>query len=472
MKKRLMKNWHNFFTIKARLTLWYLLIMALVLSIFSFFLYRNMEQRIYQDVRSDLKAQSKMIMAEMEVEDGEVNGNEMNLVKLSEQISENKTRNSLVAYYSQNGELLKGEKIPKALLRKVNFSPGFFKIDEEDTGDWAILTEAVQQNQKVIGWLSVFRSLEKEEKVLHRLLIILFLGVPLTLLLASAGGYFLAWRALSPINRIIKTAQEISHSNLSRRVEETGTGDEVGNLILTLNQLLDRLEEAFKRQKQFTADASHDLRTPITVIRAQAEEALKRPRSEEEYRQTLDKIVKQIEHMSRLVEQLLQLARADTGKEKLQLEILDMGQLVQIVTEEMREMALQKGLNLVSIIEDKELHLKGDQTKLTQLLVNLIANAIQYTPSGGRITIKIKQMENEIMLRVADTGCGIPKEDQEHIFERFYKVDKSRTRQNGGTGLGLAICHWIVKAHGGRIELTSQPNKGSTFTVFLPKSFA
>ena len=414
--------------------------------------------------------QSKIIMAEMEVEDGEINSYKMNLARLSNSISENMSSNTLVIFYGQNGEILKKGKIPKALLKKDNISTGFSKIDQDGIGNWVVLTEAVKQNQQIIGRLSLFHSLEKEERVLHRLLTILILGVPLTLLLASIGGYFLAWRALSPINHISKTAKEISHSNLSRRLEETGTDDEVGSLILTLNQLLARLEGAFKRQKEFTADASHDLRTPITVIRTQAEKTLKRPRSEEEYCQTLDKIIKQAEHMSHLVEQLLQLARTDIGKEKLQLEVLDMGQLVQLVVEEMQEMASQKGLNPVNIIEDQELFLKGDQTKLTQLLVNLIANAIQYTPAGGKITLRIKQMKNEIMLQVTDTGCGIPQEDQEHIFERFYKVDKARTRQNGGTGLGLAICRWIVNAHGGRIELNSKPGKGSIFTVYLPKN--
>ncbi|HHY38344.1 MAG TPA: HAMP domain-containing protein [Clostridia bacterium] len=449
---------NGFLTVKLRLTLWYVLILTVVLVGFSTLLVWNLRQSMYRQADALLKAQAAQLLAEVEAENGRI--------RLPE-IQEITATGTLAAFYDTSGRKVDGAWLKDLLPAQITPTIGCF-IQKEKSGDWLVSTSRVQEGEEVLGWLRLVRSLETEERTRERLITILLLAVPLTILGASGGGYFLARKALSPIDAITNTARTISRGNLSERVGGPGTNDELGRLAATFDEMLDQLERNFKRQQQFTADASHELRTPIAIIRAQAEEALSKNHSVEEYKDALEVIHQQAERMSRLVRQLLFLARSDSGQEVLQKETVDVSQLVEIVAEEMGQMAASKGVELTTVLCGKPLELYGDQSKLVQLLVNLVDNAIKYTPTGGRVTISARQKENALELQVTDTGIGIPKEHQEHVFERFYRVDKARSSDTGGTGLGLAICRWIAEAHGGSINVDSEPGRGTTFTVHLP----
>lgn len=261
---------------------------------------------------------------------------------------------------------------------------------------------------------------------------------------------------------------EEENSNLSKRIKKREINDEIGRLIFTLNQLLDRIEIAFERQKQFTADASHELRTPIAVIRAQVEEALGKEQTATHYQKALKLIKKQSEHMSHLVGQLLLLARIDNEENQIEKENFDIVEVIDVVVDEMQKEASQKLLSIEKVIKDDSIYFCGDQSKITQLFLNLLGNAIEYTPEKGNIKVIVKITNKKLRIDIEDTGIGILPEHQGKIFKRFYRIDKARSRKQGGTGLGLAISRWIVAKHGGTISVKSELSKGSTFTVILP----
>jgi signal transduction histidine kinase len=231
--------------------------------------------------------------------------------------------------------------------------------------------------------------------------------------------------------------------------------------------MLDRLENAFQRQRQFTADASHELRAPLTLLLGQVDVALQRPRSDEEYSQALRGLREDILRLRRLVDVLLALARADARQDVLAPEPLDLGELVQEIVEAMGPLAEERGIQLVAQ-PGPGIIIHGDQARLMQLLLNLVENALNHTPQGGRVVVAAHRADNPstACISVRDTGCGIAPQHLPHVFERFYRADSART--SGGAGLGLAICSWIAAAHGGRIVVQSEVNVGSTFTVWLP----
>ena len=255
---------------------------------------------------------------------------------------------------------------------------------------------------------------------------------------------------------------------MGQRIEKKNTDDEVGSLIITLNQLFARLEKAFEREKQFTSDASHELRTPITVIRAQSEKILRRKDLNEECKETLKIIKKQSDYMGHLIEQLLLLARSDSGKQIIEKEQFDIHELVEIVAGEFRAVAENENIKIITEQSRETLSILADQSMIIQLLLNLMDNAIKYTPEGGEVEIITGKRDEKLIIKIKDTGRGIPKEEQDNIFKRFYRVDKSRSRKKGGTGLGLAICEWIVESHEGSIEFESRTGIGTTFIIKLP----
>jgi signal transduction histidine kinase len=304
-------------------------------------------------------------------------------------------------------------------------------------------------------------------------MLILFISIPITLILASGGGYFLAKRALNAIDTISSTAEKISQNNMSQRIKiSEGRGDEVGRLIKTLNNLLDRLESSFYRQKQFNADVSHELRTPISVIKAQIDESL-----DLENKLTFDQkdalltIKKQIDQMNNLISQMLILAKADENSFELDKEEFELNIVVDTVIEEMDNLAIEKDISILKEIEAREnFKIKADLSLITQLLLNLIENAIKYTQPSGKIIVRLSKSNDYYQLNIIDNGIGIAEEDISNIFKRFYRVDKSRSREYGGTGLGLAICNWIVNIHDGEIKVNSSLEAGSDFSIILPNN--
>jgi heavy metal sensor kinase len=303
--------------------------------------------------------------------------------------------------------------------------------------------------------LDNFRLIEKE-------------CLPLLVLLASLLGYWLSYRSLAPVNRIIQTAEQIGVENLSKRLEVPKAQDELRRLSMTLNAMLARIEKSFQKITQFTADASHDLRTPVAVIRTSAELALRKERSAAEYRDALTKILSTSVETSELLENLLSLARADAGALGLELHPLELCAHVRKVQEQALILSAEKDLDFRMEMPLAPVWVKADAIALNRLLMILVDNAIKYTPNGGHCEISLSQDKTSAQITVTDSGIGITKEDLLHVFDRFYRADRARTRNRRGAGLGLAIARWITDMHGGNIAVQSEPGMGSIFTISLP----
>jgi heavy metal sensor kinase len=300
----------------------------------------------------------------------------------------------------------------------------------------------------------------------------LTLLVPVVLAAAAVGGFWMSRRALRPVDQITATARSIGEKNLGDRLPVPNTNDELQRLSETLNEMLERIEGAFRRVTQFTADASHELRTPVALIRTTSELALRKQRSESEYRQALNEVNEESVRTTDLIENLLTLARADAGKASLERSALNLSDVVREVSGQAEKLAEQKGISLACEAPQEPVTVSGDRGTLRRLLIVLLDNAVKYTPAGGKVRISVNHEAQRAVVEVRDSGVGINEADLPHIFERFYRSDKSRSRDSGGAGLGLSIAKWIVEAHRGAIQVESQPERGSTFRVLLPKEYA
>jgi heavy metal sensor kinase len=314
---------------------------------------------------------------------------------------------------------------------------------------------------------------DEEMETLQRFRDYLLMFAPLLLLLAGAVGYGLSRRALAPVDALTRTARTITGGTLSNRLAPLHTGDELQRLSDTLNEMLSRLESAFGRITQFTADASHELRTPVSLIRTEAELALRRSRGDDEYREALRRILLEAERTTTLIEQLLAMARADSGREAFQIKVVDLRSTLQDVAAGWRQVANVRGLQFSERILEAELSVLADEAALRRVINVLLDNAFKYTPlPGGMVHLSAERKQRLAVVSVRDNGVGIPEEEQTRIFERFYRVDKARSRDMGGAGLGLSIAQWIVEQHHGRIVVESTPGAGSIFRVELPLASA
>ncbi len=310
------------------------------------------------------------------------------------------------------------------------------------------------------------RSIADDQAAMQRLALLLLAAGAGIFLLGLAGGGWVAARAIRPIEDISATAQRISAGDLSQRIDVADTESELGRLAGVLNATFARLEASFTQQARFTADASHELRTPVTVILTQTQTCLARERDSAEYKETLQACQRAAQRMRRLTESLLELARIDAGEEPMRRERFDLGRIARESVELLQPLAAQRKVLLQTDLALAEC--AGDAEHMGQVVTNLLSNAIHYNRESGTVNVAARTEGEWGVLRVTDTGGGISGEDLPHVFERFYRADKSRARAEGRTGLGLAICKAIVDAHGGSIEVESQPGAGSTFTVRLP----
>lgn len=293
------------------------------------------------------------------------------------------------------------------------------------------------------------------------------IALPFLVVFAAAGGYLITRRAFYPVTRIREAAEEISEGrDLSKRIDLSGGKDEIYALAATFDNMLDRLQRSFETERQFTADASHELRTPVSVIVSQCEYALEHACKDRETKEHFEIILRQAQKVSALIAQLLTLARADKGFEKLRLEPFNISELVEMTSDEQQAEANKKKIEIVTAVEPN-VYVNADQALITRLMLNLLSNAIQYGKRGGFVKVELSRFPDKAVIRVIDNGIGIPQEHMSRIWDRFYQAETSRT-EGRGLGLGLSMVKWIAQAHNGSISAESTPGVGSTFTLILP----
>jgi heavy metal sensor kinase len=330
-----------------------------------------------------------------------------------------------------------------------------------------IVTTPVQMGDRRPLLVQAGTSLEGVEAALQRAGWILFVLTPSVFLIALVVGWLVVGRALRRVDQLTRTALDIQSSNLERRIRHAGPDDEIGRLAQAFDQMITRLDRSFQQVRQFSADASHELKTPLTAIRGEAEVSLLGELSPEEYRKSIRSILESAERMSEVVESLLLLARADSGQNLIRQEPVELGDIVLQAVENIEPLAARDRISLM-VVDVDELVVAGDPLWLNQVVTNLLSNGIKYTPAGGEVTVALRRDGDQAELEVRDTGIGIPPEHVARIFDRFYRVDHGRARAAGGAGLGLSITRWAVEAHGGEISVESRPGEGSCFRVRLP----
>ena len=350
-----------------------------------------------------------------------------------------------------------------------NAAPQFETLTLQDNSAQLIRIYTLPLEQPSHLALQVGQSLQSVEQTRLRSLGWLGLMLGATAVLALGSGWLLAHRALIPIEAITRLANQIGESDLGQRIDLQLPNDEVGRLAQTFNRMLDRIQDAFQRQKRFTTDAAHELRTPLSIIQIGLDVNLSHPRTAEQYRETLINIQEEVERLTQLTSNLLILARADLRSLPMNYQRLDLSELLRTVVDYITAAAQQKGI-AIELDIPAGVEINADEDRLIQVAINLLDNAVKFTPEKGHISITLRRQPSAAQFTIADSGSGISAADLPHIFEPFYRADRSRTRSAGGLGLGLAIAHEIVQLHGGSIAVVSEPGQGTQLTVTLPTS--
>lgn len=450
--------------LRLRLTLWYLLSLAVILLLFGLLLYWQVERRLLDQVDNGLELAAAQASANVISRDGGLAFQNADsspaLLHLSEDIAFR-----LLAEDGTSWDSL-GRAMEVPLLAPV---PGYRTYFDGDDS-WRVHDERLNlPGSPAAGWLQVTQTLESLEQTLLLLRLQLLWGLPMALLLAGAGGYFVASRALLPIDRITRTAQGIHASDLSRRIDYTGPPDELGRLAAIFDEMLDRLQSSFDRERRFTADAAHELRTPLTALKGRIGVTLSQPRGPAEYSDSLQEMERQVDRLIRLSNDLLFMARLDQGKVQRRQDLIALDDLLAAVVDQVRPLAGAKSIALLES-SDQGLTVTGDMDLLIRLFLNLLGNAIKFTPVEGQVSVEVGSSRTEVTIAIRDTGPGIPAEHRARLFERFYRVDGDRSRPDGqgGAGLGLAIAYEIARAHGGTLMMHSTLGEGTTFLLKLP----
>ena len=452
-------------SIRWRLTLWNTLALALVLIAFSALIYWLLAEALYERVDHSLLAE----INELEKDDRMASRRDERLRHWIYEFKEHENISCIV--YDSTGKVhdrtveLADNAIPTippiSAGERVHANASLAIIGRQRT----LASRFPMGGQEFTVLL--LAPLEEVDRELGELLSVLAMAVPVAILAAGGLAYGLARKALAPVQELDRSTQEITADRLDRRLSVSSSTDELGRLAKTINEMIGRLERSFAEIRRFTADASHEIRTPLTAIRTETEVALRKPLTEPEYQQLLGSILEECDRLSQLTDQLLTLARQDAGAGRPALEAVDLHLLVKEVTETLRPLAENKGLHLV-FDSDGPAQMSGDNLGLRQVFFNVLDNAIKYTPSGGNIAVQLNRGNGQAVVIIKDTGIGIAAEHLPHVFDRFYRVDKARSRAEGGTGLGLSIARSTVVAHGGRIDLESTPCQGTTCFVRLP----
>jgi heavy metal sensor kinase len=452
--------------IRLKLTLWYVLLLAATFTVFAVYLIFRFQHSLRSAIDASLQITVSNTIASLDKEDyHDTNRLTFNLTGPLQ----TGNPNFVMRLVSAQGEAWDTTSNVPNMSFGDSVEAGYTtQMDVGNEDEWRVFSQPVLDSTgETIGWVQAAQSLHPVSDAVEDLRSQLFLGVPLILLFAGFGGYFLANRALRPIQQITNTAQEITAQDLSRRLAYRGPIDEIGMLAQTFDQMLERLQSSFERERRFTGDAAHELRTPLTVLKGQIEVTLNRRRNPAEYQKKLQELSAQVERLIRLSNGLLFLSRSD--QHQLSFEPIDINlcEWLEILIEQFQLLAREKRLKINMSIPE-ELLVFGDSDHLIRLFMNLLENAIKYTPAGGEITVTAMKKPGETQVIIHNTGPGIPQEHVQHLFERFYRVDADRSSQTGGTGLGLAIAREIVRLHGGDIDVQSEPGQGVTVTVDLP----
>ena len=463
-----------FNSVRTKLTLWYSLILALVLICFAAGTYFLLAQMIAAQTDASLRDNADAFVKTLAVE-GEGENDETNESVLTDITREFHFQDRIFFLLDERQNLIAASENPNRmrlnLLQKEVFRPdGFQNITEKHNGDYRIFSRSVEfrgQNYH----LMIAALLDKQNQLLSQTRLIFLFAVPVALLTAGFGGYYLARKSLAPVVEMSEKAALIGSTNLNERLPIANEKDELGELATTFNQLLSRLEAAFEQQRRFMADASHELRTPLAIVRGEADVALRKDsRSETEYRESLEIVREEGKRLTRIVEDLFTLARADAGQYALHKTEFYLDELLAECARAVRTLTAEKNLKF-DLKTENGLIFHGDEILIRRLTMNLFDNAIKYTPPNGEISVTCYNVKDEYEIQISNSGEIIPPEAQEHIFERFYRTDKARSRTGNdkfgtGAGLGLAIARYITQAHHGLIALQKSD---TTETVFLIK---
>lgn len=457
-------------TLRVRFALWTAGFLLATLLLFGAFVYANMSHSLVTTVDESLRLSAMQLLAEVAMRGSQL------------LVMENPIEDAEYAQLREQGWSMRVLDVGGQLVKEYgpyrdlpSLQPGNATLDQP--GEFATMTHPASKDtvrvfsvpivseSEVVGTLQVALSLGSVGDTLNLLMGTLLIGGPLVVLLAGAGGYFLALRALAPIDKITRTAGSMSASDLSTRLELPQTEDEVGRLAATFDSMLARLDDAFQRERRFVADASHELRTPLSAMHMIISSTLARQRTAQEYEGALTDLGHEVNQMRNMVDGLLHLARDDAAGQQAKLEYIDLAALLKDVADSLRPLAEEKGLEIVDRVPDYGLYVVGDSDGLIRLFLNLLHNALKYTEQGF-ITVAAKaQGDDLVSVTISDTGVGIAPQHLPYIFDRFYRVDESRSTE--GVGLGLAIALDIARAHGGEICVESEIDKGTTFTVTL-----
>jgi heavy metal sensor kinase len=476
-------------TIRARLTAWYSVALALTLAAFAAVLYIDRRSASYQDLDQRIQSEASLtagILAESYRARGVlVRGDSAgrpvlirDLAALLEAVPD------FLVITAHDGSLLFASSDARALtfqqveqLRRLASAPmsgrasGTLRLGPDGPRiHYAVhyVTDAGPQFGAILAGADVRSAELGPEQLLSTFALILPLGLVAALLM----GTWIASHALGAVDQIITEVREITDGrSLHRRLAEPVVKDELGRLAETLNQMMTRLERSFVALRRFTADASHELKTPLTVLRAGVERAITTANLPQDTLAVLEETLQEINRMTELVEALLTLARADEGIAPLHREPVDLRGIVTEVQETGELLAEEAGVTMEVATPSEPMVVSVDASRIRQLILNLVTNAVKYTPAGGSVRMQLGPANGRVALSVADTGIGIAAGDLPHIFDRFWRADSARTRtgERPGSGLGLAICKWIAEAHGGQIDVVSRPGRGTTFTVTLPR---
>ena len=459
-------------SIKVRLTIWYGTALALIMILFASALYVVMSRALQDQV--DRSLEEAAVAASRSLEEHRF-GPFLLLEDLTQAFPELALLDKFFQIYGPGGQItlqsanIMTREIPlsqKALQAALQGQSTYESVRFQGEVPIRLLSYPVRHGATLVNIIRVGTSLRTSESMIHRLVFVLLIASPLAVAISMLGGWFLAGRALRPVDAITVTAQRIAAGDLTQRIQITST-DEIGRLASTFNDMIGRLQASIRQIRQFSADASHELRTPLTITKGETELALRKPRSPEVYQEVLASNLEEIDRMSRIVDELLFLSRADLGEIKMESDPVQLDNLVHEIHQQAA--VLGQDSQVTTILDTIEpTQIIGDELRLRELLLNIVDNAIKYSHNLGTVELKLVKDGRFAKLSVTDHGIGIGPNEQAHIFDRFFRTDSARTHAQKGTGLGLAICKWIAEAHQGGIQVTSHIGKGSSFTISLP----